>query len=403
MRRWTGVLSFVGTALLLAGAPRIAAAASAASIRGVKSDEVVFGMSGPLSGSVRELGRQMKTGIEIAFAAQNDAGGIHGRKLKLLVADDGYDPERTKAAVRDLVERRNVFGLVGNVGTAGAVATVPYALDKGILFFGALSGADLLRNDPPDRFVFNYRASYWEEAAAAVKYLVEVRRIRPSQIAVFAQKDAYGDAAFEGVAYMLRKYRYDPSRVIRVGYKRNTADVTEAVQTIKHNASKIRAVVMAPTSKAAARFIQKVRNENLDLLLSSVSDVGATELSEQLAQLGPRYAEGVIVTQVTPLPTSKATAIMKYHQDLARYAVTSMPDSISLEGYLVATLLIEGLRRAGTDLNIDTLVAALESVKDHDLGIGAPLSFGPSEHQASHKVWLTVMDGQGAYRAIRFE
>ena len=403
MRRWTGILSFAGTALFLAGTPELAAAAGAAQVNGVKRDEVVFGMSGPFSGPVRELGRQMKIGIETAFAAQNQAGGVNGRKLTLVAADDGYDPERTKVAVHDLVERRNVFGLVGTVGTASAAVAVPYALEKGTLFFGAQSGADLLRNDPPDRFVFNYRASYWEESAVAVKYLVEVRRIRPSQIAVFAQQDAYGDAGFEGVAYMMRKYRYDPSLVVRIGYTRNTTDVVEAVRSVKRSASKIRAVVMVPTYKAAARFIQKVKNENLDLVLLSVSSVGATELAEQLIQLGPRYAEGVIVTQVVPIPTSKATAIMRYHQDLSRYAVTQKPNSISLEGYLMARLLIEGLRRAGLDLNTDTLVGALESIKEYDIGIGTPLSFGPSEHQASHKVWLTSLDGQGAYRPIRFE
>jgi len=69
----------------------------------------------------------------------------------------------------------------------------------------------------------------------------------------------------------------------------------------------------------------------------------------------------------------------------------------------MASLLIEGLRRAGTDLNTDTLVTALESIRQYDIGIGTLLSFGPSEHQASHKVWLTTLDGQGAYRAIRFE
>ncbi len=403
MRRWIGMLSFAGTALYLAGTPGGAAAAGAAQVNGVKGGEIVFGMSGPFSGPVRELGRQMKVGVEAAFAAQNQAGGVHGRKLTLVSADDGYDPERTKVAVRDLVEKRNVFGLVGNVGTATAAVAVPFALEKGTLFFGALSGADLLRNDPPDRFVFNYRASYWEESAATVKYLVEVRRIRPSQIAVFAQQDAYGDAGFEGVAYMMRKYRYDPSRVLRVGYKRNTTDVVEAVRIVKHSASKIRAVVMVPTYKAAARFIQKVKNENLDLVLSSVSSVGPTELAEELMQLGPRYAEGVIVTQVVPLPTSRATAILRYHQDLARYAATQKPNSVSLEGYLMANLLIEGLRRAGTDLNTDTLVTALESIREYDIGIGTLLSFGPSEHQASHKVWLTALDGQGAYRAIRFE
>src|SRR4030067_2409339 len=137
-----------------------------------------------------------------------------------------------------------------------------------------------------------------------VKSLVEVRRIRPSQIAVFAQQDAYGDAGFEGVAYMMRKYRYDPSRVVRVGYKRNTTDVVEAVRIVKQSASKIRAVVMVPTYKAAARFIQKVKNENLDLVFSSVSSVGPTELAEELMQLDPRYAEGGLGTEGAPLPTS---------------------------------------------------------------------------------------------------
>ncbi|HEU4384299.1 MAG TPA: ABC transporter substrate-binding protein [Anaeromyxobacteraceae bacterium] len=381
----------------------LAPAAAPAQVNGVTEAEVLFGQSAAFSGPAKELGRQMKIGIDVAFAAQNDAGGVNGRKLSLLAMDDGYEPERAKVALRELVERRKVFAIIGNVGTPTTKEVLPYVLDKGVIFFGAFTGAKLLRNDPPDRFVFNYRASYPEETAAQVKYLVEVKRIKPAQIAVFAQEDAYGDAGYEGVATMMRKYKRDPSGIVRVGYKRNTTDVAEAVKVIKANASKIRAVVMVPTYKAAARFVQKLKDEGLDLTFTSVSFVGSNELAEELMQLGPRYAEGVVVTQVVPLPTSGATAIIKYRQALQRYAPAEKPGFVSLEGYLAANLMIEGLRRAGKNLNTDTLVDALESIKGLDVGIGTPLTFGPSEHQSSHKVWGTIIDAQGVYRPLDLE
>ena len=388
----------------LAGlAALLAPAATPAQANGVTETEVIFGQSAAFSGPAKELGRQMKVGIDVAFALQNEAGGVNGRKLSLVAMDDGYEPERAKVALRELIERRKVFAIVGDVGTPTTKEVLPYVLDKGVIFFGAFTGAKLLRNDPPDRFVFNYRASYPEETAAQVKYLVEVRRIKPAQIAVFAQEDAYGDAGYEGVAAMMRKYRRDPATIIRVGYKRNTTDVADAVKVIKSHASRIRAVVMVPTYKAAARFVQKLKDERMDLVFTSVSFVGSNELAEELMQLGPRYAEGVVVTQVVPLPTSAATAIIKYRQALQRYAPAEKPDFVSLEGYLAANLLVEGLKRAGRNLNTDTLVDALESIKGLDIGIGTPLTFGPSEHQASHKVWGTVIDAQGAYRALDLE
>jgi ABC-type branched-subunit amino acid transport system substrate-binding protein len=389
-------------AFLLMAAALAAAPAASAQVPGVTDGEIVFGMTGPLTGPSKLLGRQMRTGIEAAFAAQNRAGGVHGRKLTLAVADDGYEPERTKAAARDLVEKRRVFGFIGNVGTSTAAVSLPYALEKGLLYFGALSGSDILRNEPPDRLVFNYRASYWEETAAIVRYLVEVRRVKPSQIAVFAEEGADGDAGFEGVAYMMRKYKRDPAQVIRVGYKRNTTDVVEAVKTIKKAASKVEAVVMVPTYSAAARFIQKAKDENIDLIFAAVSFVGPSELAEQLVQLGPGYADGVVVTQVVPLPDSKSSAVLKYQQDLAQYSSADKPDFLSLEGWLSATLLIKGLENAGRNLTTDGLVAGLEQVRGLDLGAGTPFTFGPSEHQASHKVWLTALDAKGVYKPIHF-
>ena len=100
--------------------------------------------------------------------------------------------------MKQLYEKDQVFGIIGNVGTPTAVVAIPYALERKMLFFGAFTGANVLRNDPPDRYVFNYRASYVEETDAAVRYLVKMRKIPPKQIAVFAQQDSYGDAGFAG-------------------------------------------------------------------------------------------------------------------------------------------------------------------------------------------------------------
>ncbi len=384
----------------LALAAALLAAAGAA--RAQPGDaELTFGMVGPFSGAAKEMGKEVRTGIEVAFAAQNDAGGVHGRKLRLVAVDDGFEPGRTAAAMRELVEVRKVFGILGSIGTASAEVAVPYANDKGVLFFGAVSGASFLRHNPPDRYVFNYRASYAEETAAMVRYLVEVRRIPASRIAVFAQDDAFGDAGFEGVARIMRQYRRDPAKVLRVRYRRNTADVEDAVRAVSARAKEVSAVVMVATYKAAARFIERLHDGGLGrLVFTNVSDVDSNALADELAQLGPGYAEGVVVTQVVPPPTGKATTLLRYQEQLRKYAAGEKPSYLSLEGWISARLLVEGLQRAGRNLTTDGLIDALEGIHGLDLGLGTPLGFGPSEHQASRMVWGTVLEAKGALAPI---
>jgi len=363
--------------------------------------ELLFGMAAPLTGPSKELGRAMRTGVEVAFAAANESGGVHGRQLKLIALDDGYEPSRTVGVMKELTEQKHVFGFVGNVGTPTAAIAVPYAVEHKMLFFGPFTGAPLLRKDPPDRYVFNYRASYAEETAAIVKHLVDVKRIRPSDIAVFAQADSYGDAGFEGVARAMRRYGRDPLKIVRLAYQRNTADVSDAVgELLKH--SNIRAVVCVATYKAAAKLIEKMRDRGSDIVFTNVSFVGSNALAEELAALGPKFSQGAIVTQVVPLPLSSASAVLRYQELLRKYAPGEKPDFISLEGYLAGTLLTEGLRRA-TSLDTERVIDALESIRGFDLGTGASLSFGMSEHQASHKVWGTMLDDKGVFQTFQLD
>jgi branched-chain amino acid transport system substrate-binding protein len=376
----------------------------APAIRGVTDNQIRLGISAPFTGPAKELGNQMKLGIETAFNLINESGGIHGRQLRLVAADDGYEPTRSAETMKELYEKQQVFGFIGNVGTPTAVVALPYALERRAVFFGAFTGAGLLRRDPPDRYVFNYRASYAEETDAVVRYLVKMRGVRPEQIAVFAQQDAYGDSGFAGVAKAMRALRGGDDRaILRLDYKRNTLDVNDAVARLRAHKIPIKAVVLVGTYRACAKFIEKTRDIYPAMIYTNVSFVGSTALADELMLLGSRYANGVIVTQVVPAIDSYASAILKYKTALAKYFPGVPPDYVSLEGYVAGSLLLEGFKRAGRQLDTEKLVEALETVRDFDMGLGAPISFGPTEHQGSHKVWGTQLNEYGRYQAIDLE
>jgi branched-chain amino acid transport system substrate-binding protein len=390
-------------AMAPAATTQLAAVSSMPTVRGVTDSEIRLGMSAPFSGPAKELGRQMKLGIETAFNRVNEAGGINGRQLRIVAADDGYEPARTGETMKRLYDNDQVFGIIGNVGTPTASIALPFALDRKMLFFGAFTGASLLRRDPPDRYVFNYRASYAEETSAVVRYLVKVRGLRPDQIAVFAQQDSYGDAGFAGVAKAVRQLRGgDGSNVLRFNYQRNTVDVDDAVQHLREHKG-IKAVVMVATYRAAAKFIEKTRPLYPALIYSNVSFVGSTALADELMLLGPRYAAGVIVTQVVPAVDGHSTTILEYKSALGKYFPGEAPDYVSLEGYVTANVLIEALKQAGPQVDTERLVDALESLRNVDLGLGTPITFGRTEHQASHKVWGTQLDANGHYQEIELE
>jgi len=388
---------------LLASTPVRKAIEAAPLIRGVSENEIKFGISAPLTGPSRELGQQMKLGIETAFRRANEAGGVNGRQLTLVAADDSYEPERTAETMKQLYDKHEVFGIVGNVGTPTATVALPYALEKRMLFFGAFTGAGLLRRDPPDRYVINYRASYAEETDAVVRYLVKLRRLRTDQIAVFAQQDAYGDAGFAGVSRAIRALGGSDAAILRLDYKRNTVDVDDAIARLRAHKTPIKAIVMVAAYRAAAKFIEKTRDLYPAMIYTNVSFVGSTALADELKLLGPRYSNGVIVTQVVPAIDGYSSLALAYKSGLANFFPGVAPDYVSMEGYVAANVLIEALKRTGPQLDTEKLVDTFENMRNFDMGLGTLISYGRAEHQGSHKVWGTQLDAAGHYQAIELQ
>ncbi|MGL6094867.1 MAG: ABC transporter substrate-binding protein, partial [Fimbriiglobus sp.] len=374
---------------------------SGATAPGVTADEIVLGMTGPFTGAAKELGRGTQIGLDLAFAQVNDAGGLFGRKLRLVALDDAYEPEKAAENAARLVDEYKVFAFAGNVGTPTAEKTLPVALAARRVFYAPYTGARLLRNTPPDRFVFNFRAGYDEETAKTVAYLLSSRRLKPEQIAVFSQDDGFGDAGYAGVERAFRKLGVPAP--LHVRYPRNTTEIDAAVEEVLEARETIQAVVMVATYKPAAAFIRKLTDAEFRPIFTNVSFVGGTALADALTSAGPHYADGVIVSQVVPHPRSNATAVMKYRDLLKKSRPDAVPDFISLEGYLAGLVLVEGLRAAGPALTTDGLVDAFEKSKELDIGIGTAVRFTPSDHQASHAVWGTRLDAEGTFHPLDLE
>jgi hypothetical protein len=182
--------------------------------------EVVPGMSGPFTGPTREPGRSMEVGLQTCFRKVNDDGGVHGRTLRLVTLDDGYKPEQAAVNMRRLLDEYGAFAFIGNVGTPTAEVALPIALGSKRVFFGAYTGARLLRKDQPSRYVFNFRASEEQETAQIVDYLVERVKLPADSVAVLAQNDGYGESGFQGVARALRKYGRPSWGILKVEYDR---------------------------------------------------------------------------------------------------------------------------------------------------------------------------------------
>jgi branched-chain amino acid transport system substrate-binding protein len=370
-------LLLIGAALL---APALGAAAPAPS-------DIVVGMSAALSGPSAALGRGMRTGIESYFSLVNAAGGVDGRRLRLVTLDDSYQAEPVKDNMLRLIDRERVLAVIGSVGTAGAAVAVPIAEERKVLFFGALSGGGLLRKTPPDRYVINLRASYADETGMMVRWLLK-RGTKPEQIAFFTQKDAYGESGFAGAVRALNELGFHDTAGLAHGYyERGTLDVEDGVLAMIQAKTKPSAVIMVGSYGACARFIKLARQLLPGATFLNVSFVGSAALNNSLGPDG----EGVIVTQVVPPYDSELPGVVEYRRAIARYAPAASPDFISLEGFLDAKAFVAVLRRAGRNATRETLVDAFERGQPIDIGTGSPLAYSRADHLGSHRVWLTVI------------
>jgi branched-chain amino acid transport system substrate-binding protein len=365
---------------------RVAAAGAAMAMPALAEPaRIVLGQSAALSGPAEQLGIQMNQGARIYFDALNASGGVNGRNVELRTIDDGYEPERCQANTDKLI-KDDVFALFGYVGTPTCMAALPLVEAAKIPFFGPFTGAEALRT-PFRKTVFHVRASYYDETALIVNHLTSLG-IR--KIAVFHQNDTYGQAGLEGVRNALKPMGLAPVAIGTV--ERNSVDVAKAVKDI--TAAGPAAVIQVGAYKACAAFIREARKAGYGGTFLNVSFVGTQALADELG----KDARGIMVSQVMPSPFSTSTAISREYLDAVRKAgPAAKPNFSSMEGYVAAKVLTEGLRRAGRTATRESLITGLESIQNTDFG-GFHVDFSARNHKASNYVELSMLTEDGKVR-----
>jgi ABC-type branched-subunit amino acid transport system substrate-binding protein len=356
----------------------------AAQDTGVSAKEIVLGQFAALTGPAAELGKRMQVGIETCLRAVNAAGGIHGRTLRLVSRDDGYEPERAAAAAKALIDEDRVFALVGSVGTPTNLAAVPVINEAGIPLIGPFTGAQALR-EPFNRNLFHVRASYFDETERIVQHLTTVG---VTKIGVFHQNDSYGKAGLDGVTRAMAKRNLKLAMTTTV--ERNSTDVSKALEELTKTLPE--AVVQISAYKSCAAFIKQARAKGYGGQFFNVSFVGSKALADELGDAGT----GVTISQVVPFPYIPSSAVVReYHQRMGE-AGSKEYDFSSLEGFIAARVLAEGLRRAGRNLTRDALTAALESIRDWSVG-GFNIAYSPTNHEGSRFTDLTIIARGGRF------
>ena len=361
--------------ILAAGA--LGFALTAAAEPGVTESQIVLGQGAVFSGPAQELGIQMRDGALAYFNYVNANGGVHGRKIVLKSVDDRYEPDGAIAATKKLIEDERVFALFGYVGTPTFVAAAPILTKAQVPLVAAFTGAEALR-DPLNRYVFNVRASYYDGTEQIVQHLTSMG---VTNIAVFYQNDAYGKAGLEGVNRALK--RRNMKDVGQTTVERNTVDVAKAVADMKK--AQPQAVIMVSAYKSCAAFIKEMQKAGMNPSFWNVSFVGSKALAKELDASG----RGVQISQVVPFPWDSSVPVVKEYLKLIK-AENKEPNYSSLEGFISAKVMVEGLRRAGKNPTREKLIAALETMDPYDVG-GFKITYTPTDHRGSRFVDLTII------------
>jgi branched-chain amino acid transport system substrate-binding protein len=360
------------------------AASASAQTPGVTPRSILFGQSAAFSGPAAQLGIQMNIGTKAYFDYVNAQGGVNGRKLELKTLDDRYEANLAVENTKKLIQDEKVFALISYVGTPTTAAAMPIFTEAKVPLIGPFTGAESLRN-PVNRYIFNVRASYYDETEKIVEQLVSTGN---QKIAVFYQDDAYGQAGLKGVQIAMDKRNM---KIVALGkVERNTVNVQEAVKTI--NAAQPDGVVMISAYTSIAEFVREMKAAGSTTQFHNVSFVGSTALADALKEAG----YGVAISQVVPFPWSPSVPIVKEYQEVMTKAGHTDFNFSSLEGYIVGKVAVEGLKRAGKDLTRDKLIASLEGMNRVDLG-DFTVSFSPVNHSGSKFVDLTMIGRAGKF------
>jgi branched-chain amino acid transport system substrate-binding protein len=372
---------------LWAMAAAISLAASA-----VQGQDLVIGQVASLSGNNgADLGQGLQLGLKLAVEKANAAGGVNGKKLRLVTKDDQYIPDETVKLTRELIEKDNPIALAGYRGTANTMALIKSKLleETGMAMVGTLTGAKEVQGAP---HIFHVRTSYQNEIGQIVEQL---SRIGTTRIGLFFVDDAFGNSGREAVENVLAKQNRKPAAIAAYDKAPDKVipSIDAAVKTLVD--AQTQAIVMVAVGEPVYEFVKRFRAVAPSPRLVSISVVNPDAVT---AKVGKKLAHGIGFSQVFPYPYSDSNKLVREYRALLRkHAPDAAPNYFSLEGYISGLVLTQAIRNAGANPTRAKVLAAMNKMPALDLG-GFSLKFEPGSNNGSRFTELTVIGAEGTLR-----
>ncbi len=344
--------------------------------RGITDTEIRIGQWGPQTGPAALWGAVAR-GTGTYFDMINAEGGIHGRKIKYFLRDDGYMPPRTKAIAKELVDDKKVFAFASGVGTAGGMAVRKYLHKNRIPWVGPAAGSSHWAF-PPTKYLFAVYPLYSDEADILVNHAV--KKLGKKRIAVFYQNDDYGKLGLYGTEVALEKLGMKVVEAISV----EPMDTDLSSHCNKLKASNADCVIMFPGPKQGAIILMTAAKMGFKPQWMSTSTLSDTPIMYKITK---GLFKDVIFVTFGLLPDSQSPLMKKYKKAHDKFAPKDRWGIFFYAGFVFVEPMVEGLIRTGRDLTADNFVKAMETIKDYQ-GIGPKITFGPNQRQGARSLFL---------------
>ncbi len=350
------------------------------------SNDIKIGMSSDFSGPIAYIGNNMKKGVQTYFNSYNKTSN---NKLILIAKDDKYNPLLTSKNIKELIELDDVVAFIGNTGTPTTNVIIPLLNENNIVLFAPYSGGDNLRNNLLNRNIFNYRASYLNEAYFIVSNILK-NGIKPQEIAFFYQNDTFGDSGYFGALKAIEDFGYKNAKMLVNGrYKKATVNVEDAVSKLYDSKTKIKVILLISVNQAAIKYINLVNEDFKDIIFFALSPLDISIVSKKINKNNKLY-----VTQVVPLLDSKVKIVEEFNKNFKESFPNDKANLINLEGYIAAKLFTNSIKDFN-NITSKQIFKKLNNLSKVDIGLEKQSSFNIYTHQYSNSVWLsTFKDGK---------
>jgi len=357
----------------------LAPLAVAAQTQGISKDEIVVGTIQDLSGPLAALGTHFRNSLQMRFDEVNAEGGIHGRKIRLVAEDSGYDPKKGVLAAQKLIQRDKAFAAVSNLGSAVVLATMPLFLERKVLhLFPATAHPSAY--EPLHKYKFQNLPSYAIQIEKAAPSLIKQHGYK--KVGILYQDDDFGYDVLAGTETALKSLNM--SMCGKATYKRGATDFSSQVATLKGSGCDF--VILGTVLRETVGVLAEARKTGWDVPML----VQAAGYSAQVPALGGKVTEGLYGTPLTPHPyPDEANKRLMAWIASYKQKFNADPNAYTAIGYAQADLFVQAARKAGPKLTADSFAEALEGLTREPDFLGSPrFKFSKTDHLGSRATRL---------------